>query len=451
MSEREATVEPRSASRVTGGSILRNSIRLLVSRAVAGGAAFVAVLTLARGLEPADRGAVAFVLTTGFVVAAISAFGFDQATTIFAARRASERRSLLANTLVVSIAGALVIATAVVLAFAAVSTFLPHSVGMVELAALGFGAVGSRVAMATVAYLNGCARFVAQAVASATPVALLAAAFVFLWLAGELTVRSACVAWAGSQIAGGCWGVVLAAHGEGISRPAFGLAREMLPFGLRAWPGTIAAFVNARIDQVVMGFIATEAALGYYVVAVNASDLALYVPSAAALAIVPSITVAPVAERALMTARIFRVLVVLTVGVVAVSALASPLVPVVFGAAYEPSVRPFLLLLPGAVAFVPLTIFGTALLASSAPGRGSVGPVAALVVGVPLDVLLIPAYGAEGAAIAASAAFTTGGLVTMALFVRLTRLDARSLTPRRRDVAEMARLVLCARRRDRRS
>ena len=53
--------------------------------------------------------------------------------------------------------------------------------------------------------------------------------------------------------------------------------------------GSLARFLNFRTDQILMGFIATEAALGFYAVAVNVSEVLLYLPSSAATALLPLI------------------------------------------------------------------------------------------------------------------------------------------------------------------
>ena len=42
--------------------------------------------------------------------------------------------------------------------------------------------------------------------------------------------------------------------------------------------------LNYRTDQILMGFISTQAALGVYVIAVNASEILLILPDAAATA-----------------------------------------------------------------------------------------------------------------------------------------------------------------------
>ena len=59
------------------------------------------------------------------------------------------------------------------------------------------------------------------------------------------------------------------------------------------------------------------------------------------------------------TLRVFRLLLLLTIGVVAVGFACSPLIPIVFGSAYGPSIEPFLILLPGAIGFMPCSFSPT--------------------------------------------------------------------------------------------
>jgi O-antigen/teichoic acid export membrane protein len=80
--------------------------------------------------------------------------------------------------------------------------------------------------------------------------------------------------------------------------------------------------------------------------------------------------------------------------VLAAAVVVPPLLPLVFGAPFEASVRPFLLLLPGAIGFVAMGVFSNALVASSYPSLSSVAPLISFVLGVTLDILLIPPFGA---------------------------------------------------------
>jgi O-antigen/teichoic acid export membrane protein len=89
--------------------------------------------------------------------------------------------------------------------------------------------------------------------------------------------------------------------------------------------------------------------------------------------------------------------------------------------------------------FVAMAIFSNALVASSAPGRSSVGPLVSLVVGVVGDLVLIPPFGASGAAAAASAALLAGGGVSLALYRRRDAFGLRALLVPRREDLELVR------------
>jgi O-antigen/teichoic acid export membrane protein len=208
-------------------------------------------------------------------------------------------------------------------------------------------------------------------------------------------------------------------------------------FGIRAWVGSLSRFLNFRADQILMGFLASEAALGIYAVAVNASEILLYLPSVTATALLPVAARADPTVRTQQALRAFRSVAVVIAAVGLVGALLGPvLLPLIFGPAFEASVTPFLWLLPGAFGFAAVAVFSNALVAGSSPGLSSVGPLVSLCIGVALDLLLIPRYGASGAAAAASAAFLAGGCGALLAFRRQNAFRWRSLLlPRRGDLA----------------
>jgi O-antigen/teichoic acid export membrane protein len=109
-------------------------------------------------------------------------------------------------------------------------------------------------------------------------------------------------------------------------------------------------------------------------------------------------------------------------------------VPVAFGETYRGAVDPFLWLVPSAFGFVASATFSSALVASNAPGLSSLGPLVALVLGIALDLVLIPAHGAAGAAAAASAALLAGGTAAAAAYRSQTGFRWRELVPRARDL-----------------
>jgi Na+-driven multidrug efflux pump len=94
-------------------------------------------------------------------------------------------------------------------------------------------------------------------------------------------------------------------------------------------------------------------------------------------------------------------------------------------------------LLPGVVGYAALSLFTSALLATSSPGLSSLGPLSSLIVSIVLDVMLIPHFGASGAAVAATVAFLVGGAVATTLYRRRAAFGWRDLLPRKVDVRDL--------------
>jgi O-antigen/teichoic acid export membrane protein len=166
----------------------------------------------------------------------------------------------------------------------------------------------------------------------------------------------------------------------GFGQPDAGSFRTTVHFGIRAWAVSASRFLNFRADQIVMGLLTTEAALGTYAVAVDASEARLYLPLAIGSAIVPVIGGSEESKHGERTLKALRALLLTTtisvaVAVaVAVAAAAGPmLLPLVFGAVYKGSVIPFLFLLPGAFGFAVISVIEGTLVAARRPGRASIG------------------------------------------------------------------------------
>jgi O-antigen/teichoic acid export membrane protein len=413
----------------------------MLSAQIAGNAGyFVSVLLLARALPPGERGAVAFVTVSALVISSLASFGAAEATKVFAARRSPARASLLSNVVLASSVGALGGGALAVAALVAAAAVRPSGVGSLELAAIVAGALVGAVGLAAAAFLQGCSRFAGYARVLAAGPWVYAVLLAGIWIAtGGLTVGRAVVAWVIAQAVAAAALCGAAARGQGFGRPDGPLLRESLRFGVRAWLGGLAHLLNARVDQLLLGLLASQAALGTYAVAVNGSEVLFYLPSAVATALLPVVAGSGTSAGVEQTLRVFRaVMLITTIAVVVAAALGPFLLPVVFGHAYAGSVEPFLWLLPSAFGFAASAVFSNALLASGAPARSSLGPVTALVVGVSLDLVLIPSLGATGAAIAASVALLCGGTAAAVAYGARAGLRPAALIPRRDDVTLLA-------------
>ena len=416
------------ADPIAGGSAL-----LFWSKIAGNAGFFVAVLILARALGPTGRGTIAFIIVTALVAARVASLGVGEATTVFVARRPALRHALLANAIAFMLGSAVVTAGIACAALIALGDERPAGVGPAELAVLAAAVVVSAVGDAGYAFLLGCNRLRPVALITATASWIYPLLLLVLWSTVGLTVIRAALAWAAAEGIRALAFLTRATDGLAPRRIDFGLLTEAVRFGSRAWVGSLSRFLNFRVDQILMGFLASEAALGIYAVAVNASEVLLYLPSVTATALLPVAARADAVVRTQQALRAFRSVAVVIVAVGVMAALLGPvLLPLLFGAAFEASVGPFLWLLPGALGFAAVAVFSNALVAGSSPGHSSVGPLVALGVGVALDLLLIPRYGASGAAAAASAAFLAGGFASLLAFRRRHAFPWRSLLVIRR-------------------
>jgi O-antigen/teichoic acid export membrane protein len=409
---------------------------LFWARAAGNAGFFAAVLILARSLGPTGRGTIAFITVSALVLARVAGFGIGEATTVLAARRVEARGALLSNLILFMVSSGLLLGGLGLVSLLSLADERPAGVGLPELVILAGAALVITLIDAAGAFLVGCGRLRRLALITATAYWIYPCVLGVVWLVAGLTVTRAALAWLASEAIIAFVLLRQSARGVGLARPSRPLLFESIHFGVRAWIGSLARLLNFRTDQIIMGFLASEAALGIYAVAVNTSEVLLYLPTATATALLPVAARAEPLQRAEHTLGAFRSAALVTAGAVAVAAVLGPfLLPAVFGSAFDASVEPFLWLIPGAFGFAASVIFSSALMASSSPGRSSLGPFVSLVVGVALDFALIPRFGATGAAAAASTAFLAGGAAALFSYWRLSRFPWRALLmPRRRDL-----------------
>jgi O-antigen/teichoic acid export membrane protein len=435
--------EPPGAGTASAATVATGSARLFWAQVLGNAGLFVGLLLIARALGPSGRGTVAFIAVTSILVARIARLGVGEATVVFAAQRPRARPILLANILVFAAIAGSVGAALVCGALVLAPSVRPPGLGGAELAALALSVVAATLADAGYKFVLACSRFRLHALVTTTTSWIYAVVIATVWATFGLTAARAALAWAAVHALRALVLFSASALRVGTRPPGLSLLLDSLRFGLRAWMGTLADDLNFRIDQIIVALIASEAALGIYAVAVNAYEVLLYLPGGAATALLPLIAGSPRAKRAERTLHAFRSVALVTAASVVVAALLGPvLLPIAFGSSFEDSVGPFLLLLPGVLGALFLAIFTNALIASSAPGLSSLGPIASLFVGLALDFALIPPFGASGAAAAASAAFLAGGATALLAYRTRERFRWSALVlPRRGDLDILRALV----------
>lgn len=412
---------------LAGGALLAAVAR--VSFVLAGAAVSVLV---ARLLGPAGSGQFAVVSGLFFTLLVLFTLGLELGVGwMVGSRRWTPGSALATSAVAAAVLGLVGTAVGMAIQGAAAETAfagIGTEVVLVALAGLAPGllvTVFIQTALATERYEAAAGIAVTQAVAYVAGVAALTAAFdlegaVAGLLCGQLAGAAAALAWAGRLIAR-----------ETGRRLDLGRLRQALTFGVQLHVANAMAIVTYRFDVFLLNAYSGSAEAGYYAVAIAITTALGVLPSALGSVLFPRLAsysggAADESRRRALEDRAIRHTVLIVVLGAALLAVAIPLLTEpIFGAEFGPAVSPALLLIPGAAALgIAVTIY------SSLAGRGR--PDYAMRIALmttPLAIglyfLLIPEFGAEGAAIGSDIAYIfSAGLAVISLR-RLTGPEPR--------------------------
>lgn len=186
----------------------------------------------------------------------------------------------------------------------------------------------------------------------------------------------------------------------------------------------VVALISYRAELFVLGRETGNAAVGVYSIALQAVESMWLIPAAIATAVTaPVVSASTDREAAGLIARsAVRGLLFAALVAGAVGAVAPFVIPAVFGKEFEGAVGPLELLLPGVVAYAPVTVLVVYLsVRRGEPWWSLAVSIVSMLVTVGAAVILIPHHGARGAAAASSIGYGAGGLLAWAFFLGLSR------------------------------
>ena len=386
---------------------------------------FLSGVIIARALGPSGKGTYSLVVLTYAFAVLIGNLGVPVFVASTAGKRRHTPRELLHNSITVAVLSSVLVGAVYLLLrewtgersalwsfFGILAVVTPAGLLREHLGALLQG-------------MNRIGRFsVTKVVANAVTAALLV---IFVWSRPSVTTAVYC--WIGGEVVStlvALWLVVpIAAPGLAVSRP---LLKESLRFGSAVCVGSLIGLASLRLDLFLVAYYLSPADIGFYSVAAAVSALIMYLPSAMAVALLPRFSSADAEQSYALAARGCRFAVIWGVGcALFLGVLGGVLISAVYGESFRPSVTAMRILLPGTV------IFGLAHV-TTAYYNGFVGrpfintalAAVSLVIGVALDIVLIPRFGINGAAVASSIAYIVS--MSVAFFV-FARVSGRSFLP----------------------
>lgn len=184
-----------------------------------------------------------------------------------------------------------------------------------------------------------------------------------------------------------------------------------------SWPlmlSSAAAFIYLRIDQVMVGRIMNEAAVGIYAAGVKLTEVFYFIPGVICGSLFPAIVNARKTNQAIYHSRLKKLYILLGVlGLLiatSVALLSGPIINFVFGADYLPAIPVLQIYIWSSVGLFLGSVVGSQLMAENRTKEIFFINFVAMILNVALNLWLIQKIGLIGAALATLVAYSVGPL-----------------------------------------
>lgn len=201
---------------------------------------------------------------------------------------------------------------------------------------------------------------------------------------------------------------------------AFPLWKPLIRYGIKLHIGSIFQSLNYRFDMYLVGFFLGAASVGWYSVSVGIAEWLWLVPSVLGTALMQRVATTQNQVNEIIGPINRLTSGVLFVGILLLGCLGKWIIRLLYGGAFAPSFLPFLLLLPGIWAMGLWKNFMNDLSVRGYPVSKTYTSGIALILTLGLDILLIPRWGLNGAALASSIAYISAFLITLGYYCKIT-------------------------------
>jgi O-antigen/teichoic acid export membrane protein len=237
--------------------------------------------------------------------------------------------------------------------------------------------------------------------------ALIAAVFVVLWVADEMTVENALIAAIVGSTAAMAAGLARSVVRVGVGRLDPRLGAASLWYGVRGQGSTVATNVTARLDVAMLPAFVTNANVGLYSVAANLSLIVHQLSNTFAGLVLPAAASDPERGRIKVIGSLWASLVVAGALAAVLALFARPLIGLVYGDSFRDAAEPLLLLLPGVVLFAGSSILAAGVYAAGRPFTATFAQLLGMAVTVVGLFVFLRSGGITAAAIVSTVSYAT--------------------------------------------
>ena len=207
--------------------------------------------------------------------------------------------------------------------------------------------------------------------------------------------------------------------------PQFDEIKSVVKISFFVYLGTVMQFFNYRLDTYFVEFYLGSASLGIYVTAVHIAETIWILSASMSNAIVVSAAAGSSKARDAAFKLAILALLIGTVAAVGLIALGNLVIVALFSEKFALATEPLMWLLPGAVILGIANVLGPYLASIGRPEVNLYNACGATLTTVVLDIVLIPKFGINGAAIASSVAYILFAALTLLSFSTITKFNLK--------------------------
>src|SRR6267142_5080921 len=416
--------------------IAQNVKLVFVANAMSLFCGLVTSLLSAWALGPAGRGDLLVVMLWPPVCALLVTFGLDQAHRYWVARDPLCISALFSNTILfAAVVGPITLVLSELIIPHLVGERSPETMRLVRIYLVNIPA--ALVQFLMIGLLEGARRFGWAGAARLMFFVVQAVGYFLLWIYGRLTVESAALTLILAQF--GAMFLSLFAVLRVLKprwQPSWFKWKEALGYGVRDYPGVVADFTTLRMDQLLLGGMASSTAIGLYFVAVRLSEITALMASSVADALMPEVAASQADRAERLLGRSLRLTLYTHLLVLVPLWVAAPYVlRYVYGEKFLAATATLRILLLASVVLSAGVILISGLRGFGHHGLSTIARLASAVVTVVSLLLLLPRLGIVGAALASLVGYAVTMVIAAFWLVRKKGLGVVSyLRPRFEDI-----------------
>ena len=392
-----------SIRRLWEREFVQNVLHTLSSKGVLIAIGLISNVIITRGLGPDGKGVYGLVITIITVGLQFGHLGLHSSNTYFVAKDRSIWGRLFANSIIIALtSGLLISGIMIAINELAPQVFQLDSSFQFNLIIL----IGTPLALMSLLFKNlliGVQHIKQNNYFEMLSRSLYVIAIVTLYLTGVLDVVTVLIAYMFEHL------MVILLEGRYMvrkadrpMRPSLSLFNRNLRYGLRAYAAIFLAFLVIRSDVLLLNYYLEDEQDGYYFTSVQLIDQFKMLGAVVAGVLMPRLaSTDSIKEKFRLNLKVLRTMtLVLSVAGLVVILLAKPIILLLFGKAFLPSVASLRILVVAMIFLSLETVLGQFLAAIGMPMRLVYFWLLCFLINLVLNIMWIPIYGEIGAAYA---------------------------------------------------